>query len=729
MLTNMIPDNTSTPSSTTTTTTTNQSPGVKKKRGRGKKITKQNKQWTDHPTSDLLLESINDTFISKVKNSLQLPINDFINHYSDKLDKGWLEPIVGNLDPFITFLSSSFTNQVDNTKTKSITFFESNVDELMIESNHQQTKDDLLTAVRDSFDGTAVGDPHPITVFLMSDHELKKKYNGDDWLLYFLGSKEAGKKQKKLEYNVRIITTILYSIICTTCDKNTIDILALSLGANATKPDRRRRYLNAIAHRTIKEYDEIQHTGDDATARTTSLSQSSATNTDGTTASTASLSQSSGLTVADTDITPPSLPHHRQAPTVITTNIENGLSNFNDNDNISPLTVPPSSTTTTSSFSFRSSLNDTLPDWDDMSVDSHPSNQQNTLHDCDNMSFGSPPPKQQNTPHDCDDISFGSPTPKQATKKIRAGPTPNMNTPSNKGNRRVLFTDELLSRVTTTTSRARATTTDRIRGGGDRNASSSNLVTIDLAKFKDDTVVRNYAQRFEKATNIKQLVNGAVDFLSSIASSNNSNIASVTSQYNMLLKVAKPRKLKDDTKPSSRRRYIRKKSKEMHNVISAAIPDSDIRKDVMSNILKRNYGADIYFDEVKQRQVSVQDCIAIRMRGGHGISNSAANKMLQDVVRLFTHNNMLRVKHPLPGSLRAKMGKAEGIGYIPVDHEMIMCSTGKDKFESCLHYFIRKIPLLVEKLVASCMLQDQYEDSILFSSLINRIGRKRSRRL
>jgi hypothetical protein len=253
MLTNMIPGNTTSLSLTTTiTATTNRSPGVKKKRGRGKKITKQNKQWTDHPTSDLLLESINDTFLSKVKNLLQLPINDFINHYSKKLDKGWLEPILSNLYPFITFLASSFANQIDNTKTKSITFFESKVNKLMIESNHQQTKEDLPTAVRDSFGGTAVEDPHPITVFLMSDYKFKKKYNGDDWLLYFLGSKEAGEKQKKLEFNVRIITTILYSIICTTCDKNAIDKLAHSLGANASKPDRRRRYLNATAHKNNK---------------------------------------------------------------------------------------------------------------------------------------------------------------------------------------------------------------------------------------------------------------------------------------------------------------------------------------------------------------------------------------------------------------------------------------------------------------------------------------------
>jgi hypothetical protein len=33
-------------------------------------------------------------------------------------------------------------------------------------------------------------------------------------------------------------------------------------------------------------------------------------------------------------------------------------------------------------------------------------------------------------------------------------------------------------------------------------------------------------------------------------------------------------------------------------------------------LLKRSYGADIYFDKVKKQQISVVDCIAIRMRDG-----------------------------------------------------------------------------------------------------------------
>ena len=63
--------------------------------------------------------------------------------------------------------------------------------------------------------------------------------------------------------------------------------------------------------------------------------------------------------------------------------------------------------------------------------------------------------------------------------------------------------------------------------------------------------------------------------------------------------------------------------------------------------------------------------------GGHGISNNAVSTMLRDFVRFLHHYGMLRVKNPLPGRLRAMMGKLEGVGCLPVDHKMILCKTSK----------------------------------------------------
>jgi hypothetical protein len=54
-----------------------------------------------------------------------------------------LKPIVGNLTPFITFLRSSSDKQIDNDSiTSSILSFKSKINDLSIQSNCQQMKDD-----------------------------------------------------------------------------------------------------------------------------------------------------------------------------------------------------------------------------------------------------------------------------------------------------------------------------------------------------------------------------------------------------------------------------------------------------------------------------------------------------------------------------------------------------------------------------------------------------------
>ena len=143
---------------------------------------------------------------------------------------------------------------------------------------------------------------------------------------------------------------------------------------------------------------------------------------------------------------------------------------------------------------------------------------------------------------------------------------------------------------------------------------------------------------------------------------------------------------------------------------------------MLSSILKHNYDADIYFDKVKRQQLLVVDCIAIRINGGKkAISNEAVCRLLEDYNRYLQRYGMLRVKHPLPGSCRQKMGKVEGVGSLPVGHQFIECSTSLSKTESCMHYWINQIPLLIEKLVASCEAQGKFETSIEFCCLINKI--------
>ena len=115
------------------------------------------------------------------------------------------------------------------------------------------------------------------------------------------------------------------------------------------------------------------------------------------------------------------------------------------------------------------------------------------------------------------------------------------------------------------------------------------------------------------------------------------------------------------------------------------------------------------------------DCIVIRMKGGHCMSNRSFERMMKALVLFMKDNNMLCVSDPIPLRLRKKIGNLEGKGNFRVKHQLIRCATGGDKTEMCLHYWIPQIPLLVDKLIASRIEQGKFEDSFLFSHLPNKI--------
>ena len=158
----------------------------------------------------------------------------------------------------------------------------------------------------------------------------------------------------------------------------------------------------------------------------------------------------------------------------------------------------------------------------------------------------------------------------------------------------------------------------------------------------------------------------------------------------------------------------------MNNVFETAIPDIELMKDVLSYILKEKFGADVYFDKAKQQQVPIVYNIACRIEGGSDKGNVAYERQMKAFVLYLTDNNMLRVANPLPGRLRKKMGNLERKGTLPVKYQLVRCATGGGRTKMCLHYWIEHVPLLVDKLTASCIEQCRYEDSIDFSYMENK---------
>ena len=267
-----------------------------------------------------------------------------------------------------------------------------------------------------SFSDRIWDDRHPLNIFLTTDHDVNRQYNGHDWLLNFLGSNKTGKvyTRNKLENNVKCMITILYRIVFITRDKDAIESLAFSLGADEGKISdeyQRKRYFDIIARDTVQQcYDNqssstSNHTNIDGTATTTtaSLTQLSSSEVDGT--HNGDITSTTTTTASHTS---------RQAPTAITTTIIDGSDL--SNDGISPLEMPSTLATT---FPFTSPMK----------------NKQNSNHNCDGDGDGN-----------CMSVCSSSCTRStpflsplgQDIKRGRFITTPIGNSPNSKSNRRLL---------------------------------------------------------------------------------------------------------------------------------------------------------------------------------------------------------------------------------------------------------------------------------------------------
>ena len=758
-------------------------------------------EWNLIPQYDDLAQALVDSYTSKAKDRMKLPVVRSLNWYNKKNEKEWLSSLLedealslvsyfcygtGTVPILLKAISIKAGGTNDN-NIPGFQLFEEKLTDAQIykvEDQHK-FKSLLLEAVRNSyyFNTTTTtttldnNKRHPVAILLSNTNEQ----HGNGWL-FNLGHKQT----KSRTYRDKFLATALYNILGGGCRLDYCDILATALGSKANSPIKRKRWIQCIARDTAKEIVEM-NMNNNSSSNTSEDIMTTTTTTTATTAPTVSISSaSSSSSSVVQQKKPPSvvtknLDYDRMVMSPLTGHIQTSERNFfpaspkegilkdiqanasfdlavDETDLSLAFSQSPSKATSNNTPPSKSKTSSVLYSQAKMQYKT-PSNQLSTTSSnrspttpSADMSFDnneSPAVKlfEEKTSRPAPSPAwFGSPVIQKKDKRRRRSllvspdrfslhkilsplkqskvrkeklpqppPPPPPTPPPTPPTPPIPPTPPTPPTPPPTPPPPTPPTPPPTT-----IASAPTLVIIDKQKFGDDSMVGNFIDKLGTATNCRQLVDCAVNFLSIVASSSNSNNC-VTGKYNMLIKVAKPKKLKDDSKPSSQRRYIRNKSKEMCSVLSAAIPNSDLRKDVLSYILKRNYSADVYFDEVKQQKLSVEDCIAVRMRGGHGVSNGALDKMLQDFVRFLKYNNMLRVNNPLPGSLRAKMGKAEGFGSIPVDHEMIMCNTAKDKTESCLHYFIKNIPLLVEKLVASCISQDKFEDSILFSRLISKI--------
>lgn len=150
--------------------------------------------------------------------------------------------------------------------------------------------------------------------------------------------------------------------------------------------------------------------------------------------------------------------------------------------------------------------------------------------------------------------------------------------------------------------------------------------------------------------------------------------------------------------------------------------ERDIEKALLKKTIESEFGSIVYDDEVELSSITAAEMIVLRDRAGSNVSSVAMESICKNMNTMLQKKQKLKSKKsPFEGQLRKKMGRLEQAGAVPSTFEYVECQITKDDTSRCVYYYIENVPLLIERLVATCVLERQCEDSFDFSNFIDKI--------
>tara|TARA_B110001450_G_scaffold231145_1_gene232826 strand:+ start:557 stop:5065 length:4509 start_codon:yes stop_codon:yes gene_type:complete len=150
----------------------------------------------------------------------------------------------------------------------------------------------------------------------------------------------------------------------------------------------------------------------------------------------------------------------------------------------------------------------------------------------------------------------------------------------------------------------------------------------------------------------------------------------------------------------------------------------DGKDETEKSVLKKLIAKDLVDDEEKQdNKITALEALGIQAEAGYKIPNVALEKMIRSTVLILQKKGQLKNNDssPFVGRLRAKMGKLEAEGAVPMKLDYIQLETTKDESARVVFYYIENVMLLLEKLLALSIADGTFRTSFLLSSLRNKI--------
>ena len=113
--------------------------------------------------------------------------------------------------------------------------------------------------------------------------------------------------------------------------------------------------------------------------------------------------------------------------------------------------------------------------------------------------------------------------------------------------------------------------------------------------------------------------------------------------------------------------------------------------------------------------------LAVLYQVGFKVPTSVSGSIVKNTVQLLIAKNALGCDEPIVGQLIKKMARLEMNGTVPIKIKQIKCYIIKGGNRVIVFYYIENVPLLMEQLVAGCLLEGKYEDSFKISKVDGKV--------
>ena len=704
--------------------------------------------WNLIPRYDELVKALDDSYRSKAKDRMKLPVINFINWHNNNNssgDMGWLSSLLqsGNHESLSLLSYFCYGKETEsillqassknaNDDIPGFRLFEEKLLDapLLGIENGNDLKSMLLAAVRNSYyfdnnNNNNMG--HPIAKFL----SVVNRQHGNGWLLN-LGNKRTTSRTNRDKF----IATALYNIIGGGCKLEYCDILASALGSKANSPDKRKTWIRDIARDTAKEIMNTDNKDDRSNNGMISATTATTASTSSLTAPTILITQPAISIASPLSSTTQADMQSKRPPSLITQNL--------DQNQMSPLT----------GYS-RESEGNFFP----ASSSSTPMNGTEMLIETPSKSFNSPPPKmqyktpskelstasmnmsfdnkQQESPsagdYDPLSLSFGPdesntlPVLLFKEKLTRPPPSPAMFSPlaqpkDKRRRRSSIISPDRFRRKDTVRSR---TPVEKLRHCLDNrendcgNDDDIRAAAIDYLFGEDCLFEKLNSMTNSNTRTKKKVLSDAINFISK----NTNADGSISNSSKTFVQVVRPKARSKDSKPASYKKYIKRKAADVKKVVGTLFGNNeDVGKDVLAHVLSNDYNQVVFEEADSDVKISALDVVEVRNRAGFKVASSVVVSIMKDTTSLLIKNNKLRVeKSPFEGQLRKKIGRLEKAGAVPSTFEYVECYITQENTGTCTYYYIEDVPLLIERLVAGCLMEGRYEDSIDISIFNNKI--------